>query len=610
MAAAEGGEPSADVGIRSCPSNSGAWVGRRVRVAEHVGSIRWGPGKLLAPPSKRPTEPGAPPPEIEILEVVGVEYDEAGVGKHDGTHQGTRLFTCPDGFGSFVKVEKAELAIPVQQALAEKYFAAQTASKGTRAETVDAVDYIDSKGREKAMTVELVGRYDLEKRQQRLESFMEIALAETRVGWRYPDTVWQGDWSLPNLKSLWLDKTLISQWSDVAAICELCPSLEWLSLARTRLASPPPGLEPLPVPQDAPTGGPMRLVLKPFVCQVKTLILNQSLVSWSDVLALDAKGVFPMLEHLHLAQNNLTEGIPADLGLSTEGPGRRPLQRLRSIVLDGNGISDWTVLRRAITAFPALEALHLNANLLGKTLEGLASVAADQTPRCLTALFLNENQLATWQAVGALSGYALLELKVQRIPLTEGDSPLASPMLLRQILIALMPMLLRLNSSEVTVKERTAAERYFMSLAQQKESRLVQALSETCDLRWHVARLQKIHGDVVCSDVTEDAQATRSALFNALVEVTLRPVGAAIVEQAVIKKKVPHTMTVAEMRKLAQVLFKKVPLERVRLVLADDGLPFGVPLDIDERELGFFGVSDGAEIRVDDSSDTTFTKTC
>ena len=52
------------------------------------------------------------------------------------------------------------------------------------------------------------------------------------------------------------------------------------------------------------------------------------------------------------------------------------------------------------------EALHLNNNLLGESLaateltakwpgiEGLTAAAADQTPRRLTGLFLNENQLA------------------------------------------------------------------------------------------------------------------------------------------------------------------------------------------------------------------------
>lgn len=57
-------------------------------------------------------------------------------------------------------------------------------------------------------------------------------------------------------------------------------------------------------------------------------------------------------------------------------------------------------------------------------IEGLTAAAADQTPRRLTGLFLNENQLAaaqkqssgavpeaSWRSIGALASYALLELK-------------------------------------------------------------------------------------------------------------------------------------------------------------------------------------------------------
>merc|ERR1711912_47819 len=116
----------------------------------------------------------------------------------------------------------------------------------------------------------------------------------------------------------------------------------------------------------------------------------------------------------------------------------------------------------------------------------------------------------------------------------------------------------------------------------------------------------EIHGEVVGGDTTEEAQASRAALVNALVEVTLRPIGAAILEQPEVRKKVPHTMTVADLKRLCFSIFKKVPLDRLNLVLADPGLPFGLPFDDESRELGFYGVADGAEIRVDDVNDQNF----
>lgn len=596
-----------DVQGQAAATAIAALVGRRVHVAGHLATVRWGPGTLLAPAPKRqpaPEDSGAagpePTPAAAPVQVVGIEYDDAGLGKHDGAYQGTQLFQCKAGHGSFVKVEKVELGVSIQRALGEKYFAGSlaAASKSVRSEAVNAMDYIDSKGREKTLSVELVGRYGVEQRQQRLESFIEMALAETNVETRYPEDVWDGDWCLPNLKSLWLDMTPISEWSDVAAFCELCPQLEWLSLTKTRI-QPITGVGALPAPRGAPVRPcDHRIALQPFMCRVRTLVLNATLVTWEALLALDAASLFPYLENLHLSQNHLTEGVP-------ELPAdRRPFPLLKSLVLDDNAIADWRVLRRAINTFPQLEALHMNLNSLGETLDGLADVAADPTPRRLTALFLNENRLGSWAAIGALSNYVVLELKAQRIPLTEGETALASPLLLRQVFIALMPTLLRLNASEVTVKERTAAERYFLGIASQPTNRMVEGLRVTCDIAGHVSRLHGIHGEVVGGDMTEGAQASRAALLHTLVEVILRPVGVAIVEQPSATKRVPHTMTVAELKRLCQLLFKQVPQDRIRLQLADPSLPFGIPLDDDSRELGFYGVGDGAEIRVDDAADT------
>jgi hypothetical protein len=280
-----------------------------------------------------------------------------------------------------------------------------------------------------------------------------------------------------------------------------------------------------------------------------------------------------------------------------------PFPHMKSLVLDGNGISDWLVISRAIDAFPNLEALHINGNRLGENIDGLGDLAKDQRDRKLTTLCLNENCLGSWAAIGAISGYALLELKIQRNPLTEGDKAVASPQLLRQVLIATMPLLVRLNASIITAKERIASERYFLGIAAQEKNSVIAALAATSNIDAHVLRLRDIHGVVVGGDVTEEAQASRSALCNAIVEVTIRPIGASILDQPQVTKKLPHTMTVGELKRLSQKQFKKISLDRIKLYLGDPGMPFGVPFDDENRELGFYGVGDGAEIRVDEIED-------
>lgn len=88
--------------------------------------------------------------------------------------------------------------------------------------------------------------------------------------------------------------------------------------------------------------------------------------------------------------------------------------------------------------------------------------------------------------------------------------------------------------------------------------------------------------------------------MNTLVEVVLRPVAACILDQAAVKKRVPHTMTVSQLKVLSQKTFKHLPLARLSLVLADPGFPYGLPLDDDSRELGFYGIADGAELVIQD----------
>jgi len=283
------------------------------------------------------------------------------------------------------------------------------------------------------------------------------------------------------------------------------------------------------------------------------------------------------------------------------------MPQLKSLVLDDNGISDWGVLRRAVTAFPGLEVLHLNANLLGSEseIESLMTMGADQTPRRLTALCLNENKLSSWRAVGALTSYALLELKLQRNPLTEGsggEKPCTPPQLLRQVLIALMPSLLRLNASEVSVKERKSAERFFLSAVQRDN--VFDGLKDTCDVDTLIKRLKEIHGDVATAIGTEEEQANRASLAHNLVTVKIRPFGTAIIEQQMHTKKLPHSMTVAELKRLCFSLFKKVPLDSMKLLFNDPSLPFGIPFEDDSRDLGFYGVSDTSEIHVHDTRDS------
>jgi len=58
-------------------------------------------------------------------EWLGVEFDTAGRGKHDGMHQGVRYFACSAGAGaqaaSFVRPHKLRPGVTLVEALVTKY---------------------------------------------------------------------------------------------------------------------------------------------------------------------------------------------------------------------------------------------------------------------------------------------------------------------------------------------------------------------------------------------------------------------------------------------------------------------------------------------------------
>jgi len=55
---------------------------------------------------------------------VGIEWDEANRGKHNGTVNGYKYFTCDASKGSMIKYEKIEFGYRLETALFRRYFRA------------------------------------------------------------------------------------------------------------------------------------------------------------------------------------------------------------------------------------------------------------------------------------------------------------------------------------------------------------------------------------------------------------------------------------------------------------------------------------------------------
>ena len=60
---------------------------------------------------------------------VGLQWDVAGRGKHNGFVKGVQYFTCPDGCGSFVRPDTViQPSVSFQEAFVERYASEDAAS--------------------------------------------------------------------------------------------------------------------------------------------------------------------------------------------------------------------------------------------------------------------------------------------------------------------------------------------------------------------------------------------------------------------------------------------------------------------------------------------------
>ena len=107
---------------------------------------------------------------------VGLEWDDAGRGKHDGSHKGRRYFDCRSGeaSGSFVRAAKlAEMATAANslpEAIKARY----------RAGGVADDMHISTAGRRR-LAVTLVGQDKVEARQAALQSLPQASVVDSAV---------------------------------------------------------------------------------------------------------------------------------------------------------------------------------------------------------------------------------------------------------------------------------------------------------------------------------------------------------------------------------------------------------------------------------------------
>uniref|UniRef100_A0A3B5LZF8 Tubulin-specific chaperone E n=1 Tax=Xiphophorus couchianus TaxID=32473 RepID=A0A3B5LZF8_9TELE len=286
---------------------------------------------------------------------LGVEWDNPERGKHDGSHEGVRYFTCrnPKG-GSFVRPQKVSFGVDFLTAV---YLTYQTNAE----EVLNEEIFISSKKLEWFVVEE-----------KRFENLPSVVLNHSNVNG--PGAAGEIRKTTPNVQWLDLSGSLLSTWKDVAAITEQLDKLEGLQLSVNRISL---------------TSDPW--AHRQAFSNLKLLALNNCDFTWLQML--ECAPMWPQLEDLSLENNNIRE-LQRPEGV---------LQTLKSLNLSCNPLMQESVSRLSslprykfnntmdTDIFPALMNLNLDHNNISEwsMVNELAKLP------CLVKLSCRDNKLVS-----------------------------------------------------------------------------------------------------------------------------------------------------------------------------------------------------------------------
>lgn len=483
----------------------------------------------------------------------GIEWDEDGRGKHSGEHEGVKYFNCSRPCsGSFVRAKKVDFGVSDVEALMKKFdelhseeelkeqqFFYRVGRDGVRSASVE----------EKLMRLKYVNlRWTNVSRSSNEKSLGSVA---------------------PNIVELDLSKTLLSDWQEVLKIIKDLHRLTKLDVSENRLS-----LRHLE----------RNVIVLNHIETLKTLVANKMNLDWQQAVALPA--TFGDLEELHVSFNSIQ---------SLKGEDLCSMKKLKRLNLEGNYLSDWNDIL-LLQVLPVLETLVLSDNKLDK-ISFPGPVSESSQVFCnLKCLSLTKTMISSWSSINQLNRLAALEeLKLKECPLVKSISEYEA----RLELIARVAKCSKLNQTEVTVKERQAAERAYLKkygkdwLASGGNLNNLQS-SVNSDFMVNHPRymfLLQRHG---VPEGVEMLPSTAIALKDNLVVVTIACVND--VEKQSVMKKLPCTMTISKLKGLLQRIFKIQPVRQSLFCVDQTG--HEIEMDDDLRQLSFYSVKSGDTIKL------------
>ncbi|XP_053620958.1 tubulin-specific chaperone E [Plodia interpunctella] len=486
----------------------------------------------------------------------GVEWDDPGRGKHDGSVDDVQYFkTSKPGAGSFIRPSKISPFQTCADAIRKYYGDKEDETVAAHRRTV-----INEWKREMgAPFIEMVG-FEKIHQKQKFDRLLEVCVHDQNISKA-------GDvWSLcPNMQSLDVSRNLFSNWREVIQLSAQLPSLTDLDVSKNLMT----------VDMPAETLSQFSVNFS----NLKKLNISVCNYEWQDICTLSH--LFPKISEIIAAYNHIRKISPPDT-----------LWTLTILRLDGNPIDSFEEVMN-LGKMRNLKTLSLNDCFIKE-------IRFNNDPNNekvdvfenLEVLFLNRNPVDNWRSVSELDKLkSLKKLYFLRNPVLAGDSYDNCS----QLIIAKIGSLQELNGTLITREERRGAEYDYMKLygaewklAQQDPVKKLAFAIEHCRFE----ELIRKYG--IPEDSLLVKQPKTTTLTSQLLEITLQDeTGKSF------KKKFPCTMSVQKLVILAQRLLGKGRNAPPKLYLIDEQMK-GREIWLDNlmKELSFFSIKNGDTVLV------------
>ncbi|KAE9964639.1 hypothetical protein EG328_010291 [Venturia inaequalis] len=382
-------------------------------------------------------------------EWLGVEWDNASRGKHDGQVDGKRYFTCISKEptpASFIRpARQPDVRRSFIEALRFKYASHHTDIVFQNGRPADRAIQISGK------EVEEVGFDKIRKQQAGLHELKIVLLDGLCVDQRIATNTL--DHALPEIREvcpkiveLDLSRNLLAQWDPIAAVCHQLLHLKSLRLDGNRIKS---------VESDQPERPFFKHVFK----SITILSLAENLLTWEQ--AVQAFTMFPALESLTLSKN--------PFGTLTKEPSLVEAHCITSLTLESNHFTALSDLM-PLTTLPNLKQLLLKMNNISTLTAPDTTEPVPIFPASLNDLDLSHNSISSWGLVNdlAITFPGLTSLRIARNPLyanlRAADGRILTPNDGYLLTTARLPKLKSLNYSSISPKDALNASTYYLSL--------------------------------------------------------------------------------------------------------------------------------------------------